>query len=193
MLPASIRRTIWKLLPAAMRAARTSSLALSGTDLSRSTLFSTLHDGHAALRINLRGRESPGLISIEEGEALIDELEALAMSFRSTDGQPAFIDMMRPQDRFPGPRAHWLPDALLMTNPGVKGTSALHGTDITLRSDAKEARNGVHTGRGFCFLQRKAGTSVNRTRMDNQDFAPTVLELLGAPATTTLDGASILS
>ena len=192
LLPGLVHRAIWTLLPGSMRSARTGNLALASTDLGKDKVFRVMHDGHTAFRLNLVGREEPGLISAEDGDALLTKLEALAKEFSADDGQRAFSRLMRPQQEHPGPRSHELPDALLLSNLKVPGTNAIRGDTLTLESKVKEARNGVHTGRGFCYLARSADHTVARTAMDVRDFAPTILELLDTKPTTELDGTSIL-
>ena len=192
LMPDALRQWVWRTIPARMRSARVGALTLAGVDLSRDKLFRTMHDGHAAVRVNLIGRETPGLVSESGRDPLLRAFEDLALEYTADDGQRAFTELLRPQEQFPGPRAHRLPDGLLLTNFDVKGTNAIHRDGETLTSTVREARNGVHTGRGFAYF-RTVGGGMSRETMDALDFAPTVLELLGVAPTTELHGSSVLT
>ena len=59
------------------------------------------------------------------------------------DGDRAFGELLRLPELFPGPRAHRLPDALLMLNPAVRRTTSVRGPGVFMRNTMPEARNGV--------------------------------------------------
>ena len=194
LVPDAVHRAIWRRLPARVRASRQGALTLGGADVTHDQLFTVVHDGHAAVRVNLAGRERDGMVSPAEREALLVQLDELAKRFRADDGQAAFTGLLRSDEQWPGPRSHRLPDALVVANSAVKGTHQLHRDDgLVLTSSRPEARNGVHTGRGFCFLRPAGGSRVSRDVADNVDFAPTVLHLLGVDAPAQLEGESFVT
>lgn len=193
-IPDRVHRAIWSRLPARLRAARQGQLALAGVDSSTAPIFTVASDSPIAWRLSLAGRERDGRLTPEEGEALIARLGALAREAATADGQPAFSPLLRPPVRWPGERSHRLPDAMLPLNPNVYATDTLTMADGTvLRSAHPEARNGVHSGEGFCFLRPARPARVLRDSVDARDFAPTVLGLLGAAAPHHLEGETFLA
>jgi predicted AlkP superfamily phosphohydrolase/phosphomutase len=192
LLPDRVHRAIWARLPGSVRARRVAQ-QYGGGDAT-APLFPVAFDGNAAARVSLRGRERDGIVDGEERERLIAELERLGTSLRTDDGEQAFIQMMRPQEVFPGPRAHRLPDAMLLANPAVIRAPRLHIDGKMLVSTRVEARNGDHTGRGFCYYRPgEGGRAPARKLIETVDFAPTALRLLGIEPPAGLDGSSFLS
>jgi predicted AlkP superfamily phosphohydrolase/phosphomutase len=193
LVPDAVHRAIWKRLPARVRASRQGALSLGGVDVSHENIFSVVHDGHAAVRVNLAGRERDGFVGIEDREELLRRLEELAKGFHADDGQPAFTGLLRSDEQWPGARAHRLPDGLVLANLAVKGTRSLRRDDgLVLTSSRPEARNGIHTSRGFCFFRPGSEAKATRESIDNVDFAPTVLQLLGITQPGHLSGESFV-
>lgn len=196
LMPDSLHRAIWKRLPARIRAARQGNLVEAGGDYSNDALLRIGHDGHLGVRINLRGRERDGIVDAEAGEAAIENLWTIAAEYSATNGLPAFEGLWRSAEHAPGPRQHRLPDALLLTNLAVARTERLIGpAGRVILSNSPEARNGVHTGRGFCYFRPAAGTSPSPARETwaNEDFAPTIFDLLGVPPLESFQGRSGLA
>jgi predicted AlkP superfamily phosphohydrolase/phosphomutase len=156
-------------------------------------LFHVAHDGALALRLNLEGRERDGTVGREEGEALLVRAGELAEQMVTAGDQPAFGSLVRTAARYPGPRAHRLPDALVPANPEVAGTEEvrLPGGPV-LRNPQPEARNGVHTSEGFCLYRPAASAEALRGAINSLDFAPTILGRLGVAAPASLHGEPFL-
>ncbi len=193
LVPDSVHRAIWKRLPARIRAAREGSRVEATGDYARDRLIKVGHDGSLGARMNLHGRERDGVVDEAEGEAAMTALWELARDYTVADGREAFGGLWRSKDEAPGPRSHRLPDALLLTNSEVERTDRLVGQDgRVLVSDAEEARNGVHTGTGFCFFRAAAGSAAAPARdlWKVVDFAPTLFELAGVPALDSFQGRS---
>lgn len=194
LLPASVHRAIWRRLPPRMRASRQGTLSSAGLDFERDPVFRVAHDGHLALRKNLRGRERDGRFAEEETEAAIEAVAELARQFRTVEGVPAFERMWRAGEAAgDGSRRERLPDALLLANPRVTSAARLIGPGGTELTTAEpEARNGIHNGRGFVFVRMPAGSTakLRRTEIDNRDFAPSILDLFGIPAPVTSEGVT---
>ena len=129
-----------------------------------------------------------------EGE--IKSFEALAGQFQTADGRSAFAGMMRPAIGFRGPRAHRLPDGLLLSNPRVVSADHIVGPGgLKLTNTEPEARNGIHNGQGFLFARfgEGSGRSLNRVEIDNRDFAPSMCGLFGLPNVEYFEGSTFLS
>jgi len=193
LIPDSLHRAIWTHLPARVRAARQGQLSLGHIDASNEPLFTLVHDSSPAFRLNLQGRERDGKLSLDEGRQRLADLEALVVGFTTDDGQRAFEQLFRSANTWPGERSHRLPDAVAVPRESVLATSSLTAADGTvLHSQRLEARNGVHTSRGFCFVRPGGPFTPLRDTVDTKDFAPSVLQLLGVSAPGSLEGESFV-
>jgi predicted AlkP superfamily phosphohydrolase/phosphomutase len=194
LIPDPVHRFIWRNLPARVRANRQHQISTGRADLVHDRLFPVVHDGHPAVRANLKGRERDGFVSKEEADELLGELEALAAGFSTEDGVPAFPQMWRSEIEEPGPRSHRLPDAFLVSNPEIRQATVLRNErGIVLKSSRAEVRDGVHTASGFCYFRPSKDVSVTRRKIDNTDFGPTVLRLLGITPSVEFDGTSFVA
>ena len=192
-IPDSLHRAIWKRLPARLRAARQGKLSTAGLDTTTAPIFPTAHDSATAFRLNIAGRERDGVITAEEGEALLAELEVLVASLKAEDGQPAFgPELLRPAARWQGPRISRLPDAFATLNSRVRGTTLLRNEALVLHGSRPEARNGAHTAEGFCYVRPGGPFEPTRDTIDARDFAPTILRLLQVPEPPGLEGESFI-
>jgi predicted AlkP superfamily phosphohydrolase/phosphomutase len=191
MLPRQVHEAVWRRLPPALRARRHGHLQTAQSDLAGELLFRVAHDGHPAFRVNLRGREEDGPVAPGDDSRVLRELETLAKGLTTPDGVPAFTGMWRSSEA-PGPRAHRLPDGILLTNPELKRVEELVGPGgLRLHTAAKERRNGIHTGEGFLFARLRDRT-LSRADVNALDFAPSALELLGIEV-PDFDGKSFVA
>jgi predicted AlkP superfamily phosphohydrolase/phosphomutase len=194
LLPDALHRAIWQTLPGRWRESRLDSLDLAAFNLERDRLFSLVHEVHPAVRVNLQGREQTGIVPAADVPALLDGLEAFISGFTTDDGRPAFTGVWRTAVEEPGPRSHRLPDALILANPAVTRIAHLRAPDgSVLASRRLEARNGVHVGRGFCYLRPAGEMAATRPTADNLDFAPSILDLLGVPHDRDFAGSSFVA
>ncbi|MGI8926083.1 MAG: alkaline phosphatase family protein [Tepidiformaceae bacterium] len=191
LVPDRLHRAIWHRLPASVRNAREGRLGARATDFKHDRLFAVVHDTDVAVRVNQRGRERDGLVPEEEAAGLLNDLEKFAAELLVDDGAQAFPTVLRASD-FPGPRSHRLPDMLLLANRAVRGTSSLHGPGgLKLQTARPEARNGSHTGTGFCYYRGQGRFA--EALIDNLDFAPTILALLGVEPPAGLAGVNVFA
>ncbi len=176
------------------RACRRQGQQESATTESQRPTIRVAHDGHFALRMNRIGRERDGIIGEEAGEAAIARLAELARGFRADNGTDAFEGVWRSSERAPGPRSHRLPDAILLSNLQVPGTTSIVDDQGTrLVSTTQESRNGVHNSLGFCYFRPATGAGATpASAFNNMDFAPGLLSLFGVPAPNELQGSSFL-
>lgn len=191
LLPRPVHEAVWRRVPAGLRARRHGALQTGPFEPGNEAVFRVAHDGHPALRVNLRGRERDGIVAPGEDARILRDIEALASSFTTREGARAFAGLWRPTAT-PGPRSHRLPDAILVANPELKRADELYGEGgLRFASAARERRNGIHTGEGFLFA-RLAGRTLARDSVDAMDFAPAALNLLGLKS-HGFDGGSFVS
>lgn len=193
LLPDSLHRAIWQRLPARVRSARQGAITTTGWDYSRDRLFTVTHDGHPGVRANVAGRERDGFVDANEVPRLLDGLERFILDLRAEDGLAAYGSLWRATRDAPGPRSHLLPDALMVANPAVVRTQRLSGPGgVEIATRRAEARNGIHTGTGFCFY-RGSRSLPGASVIDNLDFAPSVLSLLRLPAGPGMQGENLFA
>lgn len=193
LLPDATRQWLWRHAPPAIRNAREGQLATDPWDFAADRVFRVVHDKDAAVRVNLSGRERPGVVAAEAAAAVLDELDAFVRQWLTEDGIPAYTGLWRTAEHAQGARAARLPDALIRANPAVRATRRLTGSDgRVIESRRPAARNGVHTAEGFALYQGPR-TLPPGGEVSPLDFAPTVLGLLGVPSTRELRGRNLFA
>ncbi len=193
LLPQDLHRAIWLRLPASVRLQRVMDSWQARMDLAHDPVLMLEGDCSVALRLNLEGREKMGSLSPERADAMLSDLWTEVGRYRTEGGEPPFIEMLLTRDIFSGPRAYLLPDAMLKYNPTVLRSRELTRDDgFVIRLQNPESRNGIHTGRGFCFYRSAGDAKPKRDMIDNLDFAPTLLERLGVTPGDRLEGESFL-
>ncbi|MGI8926808.1 MAG: alkaline phosphatase family protein [Tepidiformaceae bacterium] len=196
LLPEGLHQAIWLRLPASVRIQRVAQAWLNRIDIHRDPVFVLEADCAVPLRLNMEGRERFGVVARDDGRALLAAVERESQRYRTEDGLQPFGDLILSEEVFNGPRVHRLPDGTLLFNPHVLRTRRLtrdDGFEVVLQNP--ESRNGVHTGRGFCFYRPAAGAppQLLREEVDNLDFAPTILERLGVTPTAHYEGTPFLA
>ena len=166
----------------------------SREDYRRSRCFA-MHDtpSHSGIRINLAGREPGGLVQPgSEADHLCDELTSALMSLRNLDTDETLISRIIPADTAcSGPYLDHLPDLFIewnQANPVSMIGSPLMGD---MACELKHPRTGHHRAGGF-FLASGPGIEpgVLEETYSVMDYAPTLAELLDAPA-DNLDGVAV--
>ncbi|MCC6387002.1 MAG: alkaline phosphatase family protein [Dehalococcoidia bacterium] len=192
LMPADLQDRIWLALPPAVRNRRFGQTTTQGIS-SQDRIFTVAHDSSFAVRINLLGRDRGGIVDEAEGRDLLARLEQASLAARTDGGLQAFVEMLRPQELHPGPRAHRLPDAVVMPNAAVERVASIELPDGTVvPSFVVEARNGIHTGDGFAFVRTGDGSSPGREVIDAVDFAPTTLSRFGLAIRPEFQGEPFL-
>lgn len=143
--------------------------------------FPTFHDGR--IRINLKGRETHGLVSPAEYESVVSEYVAMLKTLKDPrTGEAAIGSIYTPV----------LSDPLSASNNQADIVASFNGTPLALEhpdigtvGPAPFRRTGAHTGGlGALFI---AGESITRGEFgqcSGYDIVPTVCELVGGNVLT---------
>lgn len=200
-LPLGVRRFLTRRVPGPLRDRLMSRWAAGGFDWSRTEAFELRADLQGYVRVNLRGRETEGIVDPGAPfDRLIERITEGLLSFRDEATGEAFIDEVERTDRLyaDGARADRLPDLIVRWKETPAGTheavsSPRFGTVRRSTPGIPNARSGNHRGEGWLIA---AGPDVPRgTRLRGSahilDLAPTVLQRLGAPLPAAMTGRPI--
>jgi predicted AlkP superfamily phosphohydrolase/phosphomutase len=173
-----------------------------GIDWKQTAAFALRSDLQGYIRINLKGRESLGIVS--PGTAYRELLSRIAeglQSFRDVKSNEPFIEGVSAIDHIygSGPRIDLLPDLIV----SWKGTPAHEHKEVESRSLGRvrrmtpgkvpNGRSGNHRPEGF-FVARGEGIPGNvylRDVPDILDLAPTARCILGVDPSPRLVGRPI--
>ena len=187
-------RHLWRKVPGEIRAPlRKLRKPIAGIldttkiDLDRSgRRFFEVHANNATggIRLNLKGRESNGVVEAEEAEALLEDIRSAVLEVRNVDtGEPIASDCIVTNKLYDGPYDSYLPDLLVVWNRTAPIRVVKSPRIGTVWQDYGDFRTGDHTPYGlFMAAGEQIEPAVASQATSIVDFFPTFLELL--------DGAS---
>lgn len=147
----------------------------------------SLDPGRVYLRV--RGREKEGCVAPgAEYERLRDEIAAAALALCDPhDGAPIFQAAFRREELYHGPYLEQAADLILAPYDGYDPKGSLYRETLTSKGDELV---GMHTYDDAMFYL--GGTTIPQTRFSVVDIAPTILQLMGVPQPSGLDGRSLV-
>lgn len=153
-----------------------------GLSWSETPSFTLPTGGEGLIRLNVRGRERDGMLSMEDGsrDEYVAWLRDRVMAIKDTrTGGRLVQDFVEVQKLYPGPKAHLLPDIALIWAPEEPATEVISPDIGRVRSKLRTGRGGNHTGEAFAILpQRTAATGIGAQLEHITDYAAIVEELL---------------
>jgi predicted AlkP superfamily phosphohydrolase/phosphomutase len=158
------------------------------------TAFALPSIAHGYIRINLRGRESNGVVPPRSYHLVCDELSAQLEGLRDArTGRRLVREVVRTRASSDqcGPDC---PDADLIVFYEPAPTDVVDSPTFGRIGPVPFGRTGGHVNRGFAILKAgryQAGSILPQGRVS--DLAPTMLELLGAPVPDYLEGTPLTS
>jgi predicted AlkP superfamily phosphohydrolase/phosphomutase len=146
------------------------------------------------IRINLKGRESWGVVAPDDYGRLCARLEAMLRALRDgRSGKPIVAEILRLRRNGAEALAAASdePDADLVVKWRERPADVVDSPEFGGIGPLPFRRSGDHTPRGFCAV---AGTGRGLARRGRLvDIAPTILDLLDVAAPAHLDGVSLLA
>ncbi|MCL1465898.1 alkaline phosphatase family protein [Argonema galeatum] len=149
-------------------------------------------DGY--IRINLQGRESQGIVSPAEYNAVCDELiEQLHQLTDARTGKPIVKKVVRTRQK-PTDNDPKLPDSDLVVVWEDFAVDVVDSPKYDRIGPIYFNRTGAHRPRGFWTI-KGPGIEAGSTLAEGHavDLAPTILELMDAPIPEYMDGKPLLS
>jgi predicted AlkP superfamily phosphohydrolase/phosphomutase len=195
-VPQPIRDTVKQWLPERLRAGTRTQLMKSvyhSDRWARMAAFCLPTDDSGYVRVNLKGRDVPGLVEPgAEYERLLDDITRELEAARNLDADvPIVAKISRPQRLFDGPYRELLPDLALAWNTAlpVRGLRSERFGVVMDTRRLPQHRSGIHSANGF-IAASGPGVTERVVLSDGHilDLAPTVLALLGHGAPDHLDG-----
>jgi len=149
------------------------------------------------LYLNVKGRESQGIVDPKDSDKFMDELTAKLKDIPDKARKPLNTQVWKRDDIYFGPYAKYGPDLFVSFNEGRLGTSELlgHGRGKVYSFDtAKGSGDAAHSLYGY-FVIAGPGISAKGELKEVSllNVAPTVLDVLGVPIPKNMEKPSILS
>jgi predicted AlkP superfamily phosphohydrolase/phosphomutase len=169
---------------------------------SETQAFCLLSDSQGYIRVNLKGRESLGIVEPgQEYDQLCQKIMEGLYTFIDADTKEPLIQEVNRSDQLfpPGNRMNNLPDLIVKWSetPAYKHreiSSASFGSIAwPTPGHDPDGRSGNHRGQGFIIATGKGfapGSTITNAHI--QDLAPTVLDLLGVPKNPEMVGESLI-
>jgi hypothetical protein len=183
-IPTSLRARVADVLPDRAATSLASALELRGVDWSRTRAFVLPSDTIGYIRLNVRGRESKGVVQPEDVDAVIEEIQAGLGGFTLPSGATVITTVERTTEVFPeGPESALLPDLVVHwcaepARPREVLSSRAFGT--VQRKGVGSGRSGNHTADAWALVVPGAGRlKALGDRRDIVDLAATALDRFG--------------
>ena len=161
-----------------------SSELLSDLDAAGSRAYSLIP---GRIYVNLEGREPGGIVKpgVDYDEVRADLSRAL-LELRDPEGNAVIEKVLRREEIYSGDSASDAPDLLAVPRDGYDLKGRFRAPELFARSPL----NGMHTyGDAMLFTDRPLG----RAPESIIDIMPTILDLMGLPQASGIDGRSLLS
>lgn len=163
-LPARLQDKVASALPARARDWVVERSVTGGHDWSATPGLALLSDHSGYLRLNIAGRERQGLLA-EGGDRqgryvalLEDHLHSLA---QVGSGEPIVASIVSGQTRFPGARAHLLPDLIVNWRENLPWRARVRSDLIGEVPELETGRTGDHREGGFAVICNPRASSID--------------------------------
>jgi predicted AlkP superfamily phosphohydrolase/phosphomutase len=201
MAPLELRNTVKSRLPQGLQDRLTTFWRLRGNRVETARVLPLMADLQGYLRINLRGRETPGLVEPgAEEEALSRRVSEGISDFVDADsGEPVVREVVRSRDVFPpGACLRDLPDLLVLWSDtpaaGHRLLTSPRFGEVAWPDPGRnpDGRSGNHRPEGFVIVAGGGATPGSRLEGDVRDLAPTACSLLGIDPPWPMEGRALL-
>jgi predicted AlkP superfamily phosphohydrolase/phosphomutase len=126
---------------------------LPAYDWSRTRAFSLPTDQYGWIRINLMGRESQGVVPLDEYDHLCEELKQTLLSLSSEEGELLVEEVRRTAADAAAARVNPLPDLVVHWRDAAFSSSLMiKGSKVQAHMVSKKS-TGQHTTPGFCIYR----------------------------------------
>ncbi len=156
LMPAPLKSLYYSIVPATTAQKVARSTLLPQYDWSRTRAFALPTDQHGWIRINLVGRESQGIVPLEEYEITCDEIEKLVAQLRSEDGKALVRTILRTTVGNKNALTQTLPDLIIHWENAVFASPLKVNGLTTTPHNIGMKYVGQHSLEGFCIMSNDA-------------------------------------
>lgn len=201
-IPSKIRHEIKRRMPQTLQDRLTVFWRMGGIDWRHTPVISLLGDYDGYLRINLKGRESAGIV--EPGRQFDEWIQKTISGLHSfvdrDSGQSVVLDVLLRKDlNLSGACMNYFPDLIVEWQKTPACThreivSPIYGS-VSWPTPGRnpEGRTGNHRPQGFLIA---CGDRFSRNAVlppvGIVDLAPTILEILGCPKSMGMEGSFVI-
>ena len=148
---------------------------------------------HGYVRVNVRGRESEGIVPPAEYGLFCDELSGQLGALRDARTGNRLVKEIVRTRKSPMENDARLPDADLVVFYEAAPTDVVDSPTLGRIGPIPYARTGGHANRGFAIFKAPGCAEATLPHGHVRDLAPTILALLGAPIPDYLDGSPLIA
>jgi predicted AlkP superfamily phosphohydrolase/phosphomutase len=189
-IPRRWRDVISHFLPNKLRDSLRIHWASSNVDWLNDRVISLPTDAHGFIRVNLKGRDSKGIVSsVAEYDEICRKVTRTLKDLVDLEtGQPVVKDVFLTDEIFPGPERDSLPD-LIVNWLTDKKIDSVHSKEVgTVKGVLPDPRSGNHRSEGFALLYGPEIPKGQRSEGHLLDIAPSVLRFYGDTPAASFDG-----
>jgi len=202
MIPETWRHTVKRRMPHKIQDMLTSYWRLGGTDWHKTPVITLLGDYDGYLRVNLKGRESQGVVDPEEFDDWVELITGGLQSFVDGDVGESIVKAVLQRENLglSGDHLHQFPDMIVQW---METPASMHRELVSPKYGSipwpipgrnPEGRSGNHRSQGF-LIARGEGFNPSSTEPEVGviDLAPTIFNLLGVLVPEYMEGIVIKS
>lgn len=195
-LPTGLRAWVARVLPNRLTLELTARLETRGVDWTKTRAFMMPSGDCGYVRLNLKGRERDGIVSLEEADGLLDRIVSGLKTFRDPDGEPAVKEIEFVSDSLDcGRFLHAFPDLIVHWSerlpPHLAGVSSPEFGEVPAPGWGS-GRTGEHCDGAWALIVPASSKLRAPTKPPHiVDIVPTVCAVLGVD-TEGLSGQPLL-
>jgi predicted AlkP superfamily phosphohydrolase/phosphomutase len=156
--PTPLKQLYYQVTPPAATYKLARPTMLPAYDWQRTRAFSLPTDQFGWIRINLMGRESQGIVPLDEYESLCTQLEQMLLSLASEEGHLLVQDVNRTAADTAEARVNPLPDLVIHWRDAAFTPSLrIKGSNVPAQLVSKKS-TGQHSSPGFCIYRGRGGS-----------------------------------
>ena len=159
--PASLKKLYYEMTPATVTYKLARPTMLPAYDWQNTRAFSLPTDQYGWIRINLMGRESEGIVALDEYDKLCTELEQVLLTLRSENGELLVQDVTRTSAESSDALHNPLPDLVAHWHDAAFASSLkIKGSNVPATMVSKKT-TGQHASAGFCIYRGMTDDGLN--------------------------------
>jgi len=161
--PTPLKKFYYQVMPTTATYKLARPTMLPAYDWRKTRAFSLPTDQYGWIRINLSGRESEGIVQLDEYENVCNELEKMLSGLTSEDGELLVQDVQRTAINRVGAIENPLPDLVVHWRDAALGLSLkIKGSRVRTETVSTKA-TGQHASEGFCIYRGEAASGLEDT------------------------------